>query len=65
MAWNKEEAAQATEHAEKELRATLEDPKATAQALIAWWAKWYNGASGEHPTGHKALGRLLVKISKE
>ena len=46
----------AAQEAEKDL-STLD--RASVQAVAAWWLKWYM------KSGHKRLGRIMVKIAKE
>jgi hypothetical protein len=45
----------AAEEAEKDL-VTLD--RAAIEAVAAWWLKWYM------KTGHKRLGRIMVRVAK-
>jgi len=60
--WNKDEAFASAQKAEEELKELVRN-NGSITDLAIWWKRWYNGESGQHPTGHRALGRLLVKIA--
>lgn len=66
MAWNRKEAAQSMSAASSELDSILEalTPEQVdgVRVISEWWREWYNGGNGMHPTGHKALGRLIIKV---
>ena len=62
--WDKEKAAIATDAAKNEFQLMWEkmtpEERAAVVKVADWGRKWFNGASGMHATGHKALMQYLV-----
>ncbi len=67
-AWDKHQAQAAMDKAAQEFEdyynSANDEQRGALDWLAQWWAKWYNGASGMHATGHKLPGRYLVKRAK-
>jgi hypothetical protein len=64
MAWDTEAAEAATAEAKNELEILLgkltKEELDGLRKLQAFWKFWYNGHSGAHATGHKALARMFL-----